>query len=354
MATAVSLQRSWQVRERIVIVLGQSQRSLTRERQVYGGSMAHALSAFCFVAALAQAEVPIREVLYTAVTVGGQIAPRYDKGYLLYLHPTGWLEVFRPDGQLAFNLQLPCPGTGSCSATTVAVDARGNMAVSFGYLGAQGKAAGIRFMDPRGSEVRFVETSPYLPTMLAFDGNNDLWSLGWQRDSANNDEEQQDYFLARRFSAAGKELGRYLPRSLWPSRKSSPGAGSGGYWRMSAAADRMGAVIHWNQADNLPEWIEWSLDGRLLTRTTLPKDIRGGRAYTSDGRLYGRFAVGDGPQHELRVLNNTTGAWTSVPSNLPRSAEADSTYLFGADGNELVYRVGYGNVRLIWARPGGQ
>jgi hypothetical protein len=91
-----------------------------------------------------------------------------------------------------------------------------------------------------------------------------------------------------------------------------------------------------------------------LTRTTLPKDIRGGRAYTSDGRLYGRFAVGHGLQHELRVLNNTTGAWTPVPSNLPTSAEADSAYLFGADGNELVYRVGSGNVRLMWARPGGR
>jgi hypothetical protein len=66
MATAVSLQKKLASAGRIVIVLGQSQRSLTRERQVYGGSMAHALSAFCLVAALAQAEVPIREVLYTA------------------------------------------------------------------------------------------------------------------------------------------------------------------------------------------------------------------------------------------------------------------------------------------------
>ena len=114
---------------------------------------------------------------------------------------------------------------------------------------------------------------------------------------------------------------------------------------MSAAANRMGAVIHESYANQSPEWIEWSLDGKVLSRTTLPKNIRGGRAYTSDGQLYGRFATGDWPQHELRVLNTATGAWTPVQSNLPPDTEA--AYLFGSHGNDLVYRVGRGNVRLL-------
>ena len=36
------------------------------------------------------------------------------------------------------------------------------------------------------------------------------------------------------------------------------------------------------------------------------------------------------------------------------AAESDGAFLLGADGEHLVYRVGYGNVRLFWVRPGLQ
>jgi hypothetical protein len=308
---------------------------------------------FLLVSSLALTAAPMKEKVYcNAVTMGGQIVPLYDRGYLVYLHQPNRLEVHRPDGQLAYNFELPCPGEGSCSAAAVAVNFKGNVAVSFGYSNSNGRAAGIRIMNPQGKEIRFISTSLYVPTELCFDKDDNLWALGWLRDSLTRDaEEKQDYPLVRKFSAAGAEIGQYLPRSLWPNRKAFPGAGGRGYWRMSAASDRIGAVIHENYADSAPEFVEWNLDGKLIRRTVIPDDTSFGRAYTSDGRFYVRVRE-KGSRPELRVFEPSHGTWKPVSENLPERIDLDGTLLLGADGEELVYRVGHGNTRLVWARPG--
>ena len=69
-----------------------------------------------------------------------------------------------------------------------------------GAMGGQDRVNGIQILNPQGKEVRFLDTSPYVPMMLAFDANDHLWTIGWERDAANNGREQkQDYFLARKF-----------------------------------------------------------------------------------------------------------------------------------------------------------
>ena len=317
------------------------------------GSMRRMWLLLVLAAGFGQTAAPTREMVYSsAVTVGGQIVPLYDKGYLIYLHQPNRLEVHRPDGQLAYNFELPCPGTGMCSAAAVAADSKGNIAVSFGYWDSNRRASGIRVLNSQGKEARFIETSLYVPMNLCFDNNDNLWSLGWQRDSMTQDtEEQQDYMLVRKFSPEGKQIGRYLPRSLWPNRKAHPGAGGRGYWNMYAASDRIGTLIHEFYADQKPELVEWDLNGNLIRRTVIPGETSHGRAYTSDGRLYVRM-LGNGAGAELRVLEGSDGTWKTLPDNLPDRAELDGAFLLAADGINLVYRVGHGNTRLIWARPG--
>lgn len=304
-------------------------------------------------AVLTPAEESLRHLVYgQAVTVGGQIVPTFDKGYLIYLHQPNRLQVFTPDGSLWFDQELACPGTGTCSAGPVAADSRGNVAVGFGYWTQQGKAGGIRILSSKGQETRFIETGLYVPSCLAFDRNDELWALGWQRDAVTRESEEYDYTLVRRFSLDGKLKGQYLPRSLWPGRKSDPGAGGRGYWRMYAASDRIGAIIHESHADNVPEWIEWDLDGNLLTRTVLPGRMSSGRAFTAVGRLYARFPMPGGKPPELRVLDTNTANWTAVSSGLPDDIDFNRALLLGADGPDLVYSVGHGNTHLVWARPG--
>ncbi len=138
---------------------------------------------------------------------------------------------------------------------------------------------------------------------------------------------------------------------------------------MSATASasgggRIGAVIHENFADQPAEWVEWDLDGKLINRTVLARDFAPlGRAFTrsSDGRLYsydwlekadGKKARPANSKRVLRVLDTGSGTWQVVDDNLPREINEDYGFLLGSDGDDLVYRVGYGNVRLVWARPG--
>ena len=120
---------------------------------------------------------------------------------------------------------------------------------------------------------------------------------------------------------------------------------------MYAASDRIGAIIHESYADSAPEFVEWNLDGKLICRTVIPSDTSFGRAYTSDGRFYVRLRE-KRSRPELRVLDVSDGTWKPLPANLPEPTELDGAFLLGADGEELVYRVGHGNTRLIWARPG--
>ena len=260
-------------------------------------------------AAVSHAEQANREVVYvSAVTQEGQVVPLYDKGFLIYQHQLNRLQVFRPDTQLAFDFELPCPGTGQCSATAVAVDGHATVAVGFSYGNEKGRAGGIRLLDLKGQPIRLIETSPYVPTNLCFDRHGDLWTLGYQRDSVEwNSETKEEYSLVRKFSPEGKLVGQFLPRSLWANRKSAPGSSGRGYWRMCAASDRIGVLIHESFADNPPEWVEWDLTGKLLSRTTL------------------------------------NDRWSA----------AGRAFLLAADGEDLVYKA-YpgGNVRLLWVRPG--
>jgi hypothetical protein len=181
--------------------------------------------------------------------------------------------------------------------------------------------------------------------MLCFDKNDNLWVLGWQRDELRNDtEDKSDYPLVRKYDVTGKELGRYLPRSHRPGPTTSPGAGSGGNRRMEAASDRIGAVIHENYADAPAEWVEWGLSGKLLSRTPVPGFSGTGRAYTSDGVLYWQFR-----ERQVRRLDTKTGKWSPAAVSLPEHEHIP--FLLGADGKDLVYRPGPGNVRLLYVRP---
>ena len=114
------------------------------------------------------------------------------------------------------------------------------MALGIAYPSPTAYVSGIRFVDQGGKEIRFVETGQYVPGQLAFDKNDNLWSIGWERDKWNNGRESEEaYNLVRKYSAEGKLIGEYLPKTLWAS-KHNPHVEGRGYWKMYAADDRIG------------------------------------------------------------------------------------------------------------------
>jgi hypothetical protein len=307
----------------------------------------------CLLIAGVMLQAAPRETVYGgAVVIGGQVVPLFQNGYLIYLHRPNRLQVFRPDTQLAYEYEVPCPSPqGNCSVTSVTVTRKGIVALGIAYPSPTAYASGIRFVDQAGKEIRFVETGRYVPGQLAFDKNDNLWSIGWERDKwINGRESEEAYNLVRKYSADGKLIGEYLPKTLWES-KHNPYVEGRGYWKMYAADDRIGVVVNENFDKRIAEWVEWDLNGTLLQRIPLRDDISSlGRAFCGNGKLYAQFRVAErANQSELRVLEGKTGKWLLVRANLPEQVVG---YLLGADGDQLVYRVaGGGNLRLVWARP---
>ncbi len=312
-----------------------------------------AIRLLLLIGAVLLAQAAPREAFYSrATSFGGQIVPLFANGYLVYLHQEKRLQVFRPDTELAYDYDVPCPPqTSHCGLEAVAVSREGVVALGIGFLTKNGYASGIRLIDAKGEEIRFISTGRYGSRQLAFDKHGAIWSIGWQRDEwANDRQSRDDYNIARKYSPQGKLEGEFLPKSLWTA-KLGPSLGGRGYWTMYAADDRIGAIFNENMMGATPEWVEWDLNGNVLRRVLLPKSYSSlPRAFTRNGTLYAQFpAAGEGNEMELKSLEPQSGEWIPVRSNLPSHLKG---FLLGADGDDLVYReIRDGIVRLVWAKP---
>jgi hypothetical protein len=197
----------------------------------------------CLALSLLAEHVAPREVVYPGASpVAGQTVPLFANGYLIYLHHPNRLQVLRPDTQLAYEYDVPCPAQiSTCSVAAVAISREGMAAIAIGSR----TTSGIRLLDKIGKEQRFIPTGGYVPRQLAFDRRGDLWSIGWQRDQWHDHlESSENYNIVRNYSPDGTLRGEFLPRSLWAT-KHGPALGGRGYWIMYAADDRMGAMTAW-------------------------------------------------------------------------------------------------------------
>jgi hypothetical protein len=269
-------------------------------------------------------------------------APTFDQGYLLFTKPlSGSFEVWGPDGLQRFFATVENPP--GASVASLAVDSDGSVAAGFGFRGPEGVSGGIAYFDPSGKQTRFVDTGKYLPAHVCFDRNHSLWTFGSQRDSSGDYEEPSDYMMFRKYSADGKEAGRYGPRSIMPTRGLEPGGAQGGLWRLRVADDRVGALAYSGKSslDN-QVWIELGLDGRLIGKWTMGRNLQGGLAFTRDARLCRQTPGKTMPG--IECFDRGTGVWKEA-GDAPTSG-----LLLGAQGDELVFSRDEGVIRLYWVK----
>ena len=290
--------------------------------------------ALLFIArATALTEEPARVVTFGRSYLSDPL-PASDKGYLLFLDHSNGVEVWGPDGQLAFQTRVNNPL--SSYVMSAAIDRDGSVAVGLAY----DRSGGIAVLDRSGKQVRFTETGRYLPAHICFDSNHNLWTFGWQRDGVQSDaEDAEDYMLFRKYSPDGKQLGAFVSRSLFPRPGLSPGSPSGGLWRLRVSDDRVGAVAYAGRTSETHEWIELSLEGRLIGRWKTGPGKSGGMAFTSSNALC-RQRI-DHELSQLECFDRESKAW--------KPSGNDSPYfgiLLGADGNDLIFGSNGGNIRL--------
>jgi hypothetical protein len=130
--------------------------------------------------------------------------------------------------------------------------------------------------------------------------------------------------IVRHFSAEGKELGAYLPRSSFP-----PGLEPGGPSvpvRIMVSKDRVGVLAFSGNLGFKTEWLELDLRGNVVERSRLDNRQIFAAAFTADDHIY------LGGDKELYTLDHSSHMWRPTPK-LKGS-------LMGADGLKLVYSVG--------------
>ncbi len=300
--------------------------------------IAVALGPFCAAAA----DLPIHEVTSLAARVGGVPVPAFQRGYLYWLdHDT--VRLYSPQGYPAFVKVLSVPAGTTPSTDGLAVDSDGSVAVSVSYTTSSGYAGGIVFLDKNGLDTGFIDTGLYAPSSLSYGEDHSLWSFGWQRDAASPARpDRKDYLMVRHYTAARKETGRYLSRSLFPAGL-EPGMPRWQSQNIVAAHDKVGLLAYSGKVGSSLEWVELDLNGNLLRRTPITQNDIAEFAFTSDGHLYWKK---EQRSDTLRLLNNTTPDWQDV-------GPAPGHQLMGADGDQLVFTPGgAGPVDLQWfAQP---
>jgi hypothetical protein len=296
------------------------------------------------------ANEPARTVTFGRDYGPQQALPAFDKGYLLFTNEPSGLEVWGPDGRLAFQTVLTNPP--GAHVMSAAVDSDGMFAVGVAYpVAPHGYGGGIAVLDRSGKELRFVETDRYMPAHVCFDAKHTLWTFGWQRDVVRNEtDDSQDYFLFRKYSVDGKQLGAYALRSLFPKPGLEPGGASGGLWRLRASNDRIGAIAYSGQTSGNPEWIELGLDGSLIGHWKLGEEHINGMAFTSKNGICGLFDGGK----RIDCFDRGTQTWKILGTPAIDDNGRPLGILLGADDEYLVFGKEYGGLRLSWVRAPGQ
>ncbi len=191
------------------------------------------LLAATLIGSALSADNPTREVTYALgynCEAGFCQGPLVDKGYVFYLKsgaPASGLIAFGPAGRLAYEVDIAAPdGTPAHlhpNAQALAMDTDGTVLVpiSYGGYGGNGhvKGGGIAVLNRDGKQIRFVDTARFLPDAARFGPDHSIWIIGTQytplRDGDPIDHVQADYNLVRKYSSDGKQLGSFLPRSLF-------------------------------------------------------------------------------------------------------------------------------------------
>jgi hypothetical protein len=303
----------------------------------------------CVVSGLS-ADQPVRELSTQAVPFAKSQVPWFRHGYLILFPPGGpagsplssidfGFYAYAPDGTFAFNKNIELPDASQPVVRDVDFDANGNAAVGASALG--GFSAfrhGILLLDRTGQQTAFIDTGRYDPAHLAIAPDRSIWALGWQMDADNPPHaDRQDYMILRHFSADGKELKAWLPRSSFPAGL-EPGI-PGPWVRIEVTGDRVGILVSSGKTSSNAEWIELDLNGNLVERSRVDSVLpQAGSpiAFTADDHVY--F---EGHKGELYTLDADSHMWKSV--------RKQGDVLMGADGESLVYRKRtIGPIQLEW------
>lgn len=304
----------------------------------------------------------VREVTLGSLALGEKVAASFENGYLVVVRPLRTVSLWGPDGRRIYETEVSPPSSGEPNThrfwdgiSSATADNDGTVAVAVDFSIWQNRApgghsapwdgkitghfGGIALLDSAGTQTGFLETGRYLPQGMCFAKDHSIWTIGWEWHQS--DDPASDYFVFRRYSRDGKQLGAYVRRSTFPNPSTFRVGDHTGMIR--AANERIGAFVCFGPTSKDKEWFEFDLHGDLIGRWSVEEEYliggvaRWGVALTASGQAYARS-----PQRTSN-FDLGTASWKTVNlgSNLDR--------LLSADGEELVFLLSeQGRNRLRW------
>lgn len=281
---------------------------------------------------------PVREVTSQATLFARQPMPGFSQGYLYWVEEIArnHIRVYAPDGQPLLDQSIQ--PDAAPFVQSVAVDSNGTVAVS--YEDSTGEHTGIDLLDRAGKRLASWSTGMYIPRQLAFAGDHSVWSFGRERDPSRPGYSASEYMTVRHYSADGRRLGAYLPRSLFP-KGLPPACLSWQEQALYVTGDRVGLLACSGETSANPEWVELDPNGKLTGRWHLGSGSHVHVALTGDGHVYAQERA---YPNRLRVLtlDRASGAFEPVPWTV-------TWWMCGTDGSDLVFADwGPGALHLRW------
>jgi len=270
------------------------------------------------------AQGPVREVETGAVV--SSALPGLANHHLYFVEMPDHVRVFSPDGYSSITIDLDGRGNERSYVDGIAIDSDGTIAVAWGT---RWGPSGIEIRDGSGTLLRTIDMGLFMPGSVAFDADHSLWSFGWQRAAKGSQVHARDFGMLRHYSADGKEMAAFLPRSLFP-KGMEPGGAQVQEQRVHVMHDHIGLVAFSGETGNKQEWVEIDFDGNVLGRWRIDGSQFARVTPTSDGNVYAT-ELDPKTQKDIVVrLDRATKTWQPV-------AAGTKGQLYGADGDQLIF-----------------
>lgn len=214
----------------------------------------------------------------------------------------------------------------------------------------------IALVDRGGKVLKVIQTNPFVPMQLCASPDGTVWTAGGVRSETREVREAGE--VLRHFDFDRGLLESYLPQSSFGSRFSA--AGNAGEHREVYFGCNAERVVLYSGTAN--QFVELTLSDHSIRRWTIDRSLYDlplhGFALTISGDVYAGLRDQANPSTSDWIYylqrDDVAGAvrWIPVESSDPEGHPIGSFgYLFGADGESLVYCRGDAGRVLYWVTP---
>ena len=210
-------------------------------------------------------------------------------------------------------------------------------------------------IDGAGNLARVIRTNPYVPIQVCAEADGTVWTAGGVR--SEDPKAYDDAEVFRHFDFDRGLIEAYVPHSSFGTKRSV--AGTHGARKEAIFGCSSDRVVLYSGVSN--QYVELTTSDHSVRRWKIDRSFHdlplNGFALTSSGELYSSLADLEKPSSAdgLYYLEHDDSAgtvrWSPIASGDPQALPmADFDYLFGADGESLVYsRRDSGLSKLHWS-----